>query len=116
VNAFSHEVADARYDMKPDDGHTFLFVVDDDICIDAGVGGNPARFINHKCDANCETIIDNKRVFIDAIRTIEPARSSATIINSPGKARRSGRTQVICLPVRRQELPRHDAGRATSRR
>jgi hypothetical protein len=69
----SHEVADARYDLKDDnDGHTFLFVVDDDICIDAGVGGNPARFINHKCDANCETIIDNKRVFIEAIRTIEP--------------------------------------------
>ena len=68
----SHEVADARYDLKDDnDGHTFLFVVDDDICIDAGVGGNPARFINHKCDANCETIIDNKRVFIEAIRTIE---------------------------------------------
>ena len=69
----SHAVADARYDLKDDnDGHTFLFVVDDDICIDAGVGGNPARFINHKCDANCETIIDNKRVFIEAIRTIEP--------------------------------------------
>jgi hypothetical protein len=69
----SHEVADARYDLKDDnDGHTFLFVVDDDICIDAGVGGNPARFINHKCDANCETVIDNKRVFIEAIRTIEP--------------------------------------------
>jgi uncharacterized protein len=69
----SHDVADARYDLKDDnDGHTFLFVVDDDICIDAGVGGNPARFINHKCDANCETIIDNKRVFIEAIRTIEP--------------------------------------------
>jgi len=67
----SHEVADARYDLKDNDGHTFLFVVDDDICIDAGVGGNPARFINHKCDANCETVIDNKRVFIEAIRTIE---------------------------------------------
>jgi hypothetical protein len=68
----SHAVADARYDEKADDGHTFLFVVDDDICIDAGVGGNPARFINHKCDANCETIIENKRVFIEALRTIEP--------------------------------------------
>jgi uncharacterized protein len=69
----SHAVADARYDLKDDnDGHTFLFVVDDDICIDAGVGGNPARFINHKCDVNCETIIDNKRVFIEATRTIEP--------------------------------------------
>ena len=45
--------------------------MDDEICIDAGVGGNPARFINHKCDANCETVIDNRRVFIEAIRTIE---------------------------------------------
>jgi uncharacterized protein len=69
----SHGEADARYDAKPqDDGHTFLFVVDDDLCIDAGVGGNAARFINHKCDANCETIIENRRVFIEAIRTIQP--------------------------------------------
>jgi hypothetical protein len=68
----SHEVADARYDAKPDDGHTFLFVVDDDVCIDAGIGGNAARFINHKCDANCETIIENRRVFIEALRTIQP--------------------------------------------
>lgn len=68
-----HEVADARYDAKPaDDGHTFLFVVDDEICIDAGIGGNAARFINHKCDANCETIIENRRVFIEALRTIQP--------------------------------------------
>ncbi|HEX9208169.1 MAG TPA: SET domain-containing protein-lysine N-methyltransferase [Steroidobacteraceae bacterium] len=69
----SHEEADARYDSKPeDDGHTFLFVVDDDLCIDAGVAGNAARFINHKCDANCETIIEGRRVFIEAIRTIQP--------------------------------------------
>ena len=69
----SHETADDRYDEKgSDDGHTFLFVVDDDICIDAGVGGNAARFINHSCNANCETIIEDGRVFIDAIRTIQP--------------------------------------------
>ena len=69
----SHDEADSRYEMKTDDdGHTFLFVVDDDLCIDAGVGGNAARFINHKCDANCETIIEGRRVFIEAIRTIQP--------------------------------------------
>ena len=69
----SHDEADARYDAKDeDDGHTFLFVVDDEVCIDAGVGGNAARFINHKCDANCETIIENRRVYIEAVRTIEP--------------------------------------------
>jgi len=68
----SHEVADDRYEAKGDDGHTFLFVVDDDTCIDAGVGGNAARFINHSCDPNCATLIDDRRVFIEAIRTIRP--------------------------------------------
>ena len=68
----SHDEADARYDARPDDGHTFLFVVDDQLCIDAGIGGNAARFINHKCDANCETVIEDRRVFIEALRTIQP--------------------------------------------
>ena len=69
----SHDEADARYDAKPfDDGHTFLFVVDDELCIDAGIGGNAARYINHKCDANCETVIEGRRVYIDALRTIQP--------------------------------------------
>ena len=38
--------------------------------IDAGVGGNEARFINHQCDPNCESTIEKGRVFIEAIRAI----------------------------------------------
>jgi uncharacterized protein len=69
----SHEEADARYEDKgADDGHTFLFVVDDDTCIDAGVDGNEARYINHSCNPNCETIIEDGHVYIDAIRDIRP--------------------------------------------
>jgi len=69
----SHAQADARYEAKgQDDGHTFLFVASDDVVIDAGVGGNEARFINHSCDPNCETVIEDERVFIEAIRTIRP--------------------------------------------
>lgn len=69
----SHKEADRRYDDKaPDDNHTFLFIVDGRTVIDAGVGGNAARFINHGCDPNCETIIEDRRVYIEAIRTIEP--------------------------------------------
>jgi hypothetical protein len=69
----THEQADARYAAKgQDDGHTFLFVASDRVVIDAGVGGNDARFINHSCDPNCETVIENERVFIEAIRTIQP--------------------------------------------
>jgi uncharacterized protein len=69
----SHEEGDRRYDddqMKRH--HTFLFVVDKRIVIDAGKNGNDARFINHSCDPNCEAVIEDRRVFIDALRTIRP--------------------------------------------
>lgn len=69
----SHAEADRRYETKgDDDGHTFLFIASNRTVIDAGVDGNDARFINHHCDPNCETVIEGSRVFIDAIRSIKP--------------------------------------------
>lgn len=69
----SHGEADSRYEEKgEDDGHTFLFIASNRTVIDAGVNGNDARFINHSCNPNCETVIENSRVFIDAIRSIKP--------------------------------------------
>ena len=69
----SHEEADSRYEMKADDdGHTFLFVVDDDLCIDAGVGGNPARFIDRKCDANGDDHRNPAGSISRRSRTIQP--------------------------------------------
>jgi hypothetical protein len=67
----SHAEADRRYEDKDSsDNHTFLFTVDTRTVIDAGVGGNAARFINHSCDPNCESVIEKGRVFIDAVRDI----------------------------------------------
>jgi len=69
----SHAEADRRYEHKDAaDNHTFLFIVDARTVIDAGVDGNEARFVNHACKPNCESVIEKRRVFIDAIRTIEP--------------------------------------------
>ncbi|HZF16628.1 MAG TPA: SET domain-containing protein-lysine N-methyltransferase [Steroidobacteraceae bacterium] len=69
----SHEEADRRYEDRPEsDNHTFLFIVDKRTVIDAGVGGNEARYINHACDPNCETVIEQRRIFIEALRDIEP--------------------------------------------
>jgi SET domain-containing protein len=69
----SHREADRRYESKDaNDAHTFLFIVDSRTVIDAGTGGNDARFLNHSCNPNCESVIENRRVFIEALRTIEP--------------------------------------------
>ena len=68
----THAEADARYDdHDPNDNHTFLFIVDKKTVIDAGVGGNGARFINHSCDGNCESVIEDRRVFIETTRVVE---------------------------------------------
>ncbi len=66
--------ADRRPPSDPDDpNHTFFFALSDGRhVIDAAVGGNPARWINHSCDPNCETAeSDDGRVFIEARRDIK---------------------------------------------
>jgi len=69
----SHAEADRRYEGKDAaDNHTFLFIADDTTVIDAGVDGNEARFVNHGCKPNCESVIEDARVFIEAIRRIAP--------------------------------------------
>ncbi len=69
----SHEESDRRYDDDAAErAHTFLFIVDSKTVIDAAVGGNEARFINHSCDPNCESLNEDKRIWIEAIRDIQP--------------------------------------------
>ncbi|MGI8437125.1 MAG: SET domain-containing protein [Chthoniobacterales bacterium] len=52
--------------------HTFLFSLDNGDVIDAGTDGNEARWINHSCAPNCETTEAENRIFVDALRAIEP--------------------------------------------
>jgi SET domain-containing protein len=74
----THEEADALYGDSLETGHTFLFTLNDDYLIDANVGGNVARWINHSCAPNCQAVLEEDpegdpirdRVFIEALRDI----------------------------------------------
>jgi uncharacterized protein len=58
-----------RNSRDPD--HTFLFQLSDGTVIDAGTRGNSARWMNHSCVPNCESIeYGDGMVFIHARRTI----------------------------------------------
>ena len=62
-----------RHPHDPSDpNHTFYFHIDDRHVIDANVGGNASRWINHACDPNCEADEQGGRVFIKALRDLMP--------------------------------------------
>ena len=55
-----------------DPNHTFYFHIDDKHVIDAAVGGNAARWINHACEPNCRADETDGRVFIHTARDLMP--------------------------------------------
>lgn len=75
-----HRQVDRLYGDMQENGHTFLFTLNEDYVIDANVDGNIARWINHSCDPNCEAVLEENdkgkpqkdKVFIEAVRDIEP--------------------------------------------
>jgi SET domain-containing protein len=60
-----------HYRRYGDVGHTFLFGLSDERVIDGARGGNSARWLNHACNANCEAIEVEGRVFIEATTSID---------------------------------------------
>lgn len=61
-----------RHPHDPKDpNHTFYFHMDEKHVIDAKVGGNSSRWINHSCKPNCEADENDGRVFIKALRNIK---------------------------------------------
>ena len=99
----SHEEGERRYPTAPDfheeAEHTYLLQLDDDRVIDANVGGNDARFINHSCAPNCEPMPAGDRMWIVSVRDIrvgeELAYDYAIELDEPH------------TPARKQRLPCH---------
>lgn len=61
-------------DTADDDNnaHTFIFGLGNGEVINPEIGGNEARWINHCCGPNCEAFEEDDRIFIYAMRDIEP--------------------------------------------
>lgn len=80
----THDEANALYDNTSDTGHTFLFTLNDDYVIDANIGGNAARWLNHSCAPNCQGFLiehpsgdpTKDRIVIE---TIKPVREGAEL-------------------------------------
>lgn len=51
--------------------NVYIFTLDDEFDLNGNVDWNPARFLNHGCAPNCETELDEGRVWVLALRDIQ---------------------------------------------
>lgn len=56
---------------KENKGAIYIFELDDTYDLDGYVDWNPAKYINHSCEPNCETENEDGRIWIVAIRDIK---------------------------------------------
>lgn len=74
----SNAEADRRYDEeKMGRHHTFLFTLTSRTVVDGNRKGSDARYINHSCDPNCVAVIEDGRIWIDALKNIQPGTELA---------------------------------------
>ena len=95
----THAQVDKAYGDEDETGHTFLFTLNDKYVIDANIDGNSARWINHSCSPNCESVTvedpdgdpRKDRVFIESSRAIKPGEeltyNYGIVLDEPHTAR-----------------------------
>jgi SET domain-containing protein len=67
-------------------GHIWCFKLTSRTVIDAAVGGNLARFINHSCRPNCYVHIGGGRIWIRAARMIRRGEEITYHYHTKGEA------------------------------
>jgi SET domain-containing protein len=77
-------------------GHIWCFKVTSRTVIDAAVGGNVARFINHGCKPNCYSNIVKGVIWIIAARSIRKGEELTYNYNTEGAAEIDCRCRPGC--------------------
>lgn len=65
-------VTQQRKSLKTGDAAVYIFTLNKTHDLDGNVPWNTARLINHSCAPNCEAWISGRRIFIHALRDIQP--------------------------------------------
>mgnify|MGYP002084413869 CR=1 FL=1 len=77
-------------------GHIWCFKLTNRTVIDAYVGGNLARFVNHSCRPNCHIQIRNGTIWICASRTIKKGEEITYNYHTDGEGLISCRCRPGC--------------------
>jgi uncharacterized protein len=107
-----HEEAD-RAERR---GNRYLYEVSKNRTIDGTPRGNLARYANHSCNPNAESVIFRGRVFIKALRDIKPGEEIVYDYGTDYLKNVIGRSNCKCSRCRRRRAKRARERRALNKR
>jgi hypothetical protein len=70
VEYLGQKITKAESLLRCEAGNTFIFALDDQFDLDGNLEANPARWLNHSCNPNCEAEFTDGRIWITARRDI----------------------------------------------
>jgi len=73
IEYVGEKITKAESLRRCESANEYIFSLDDESDLDGNVPWNPARFLNHSCDPNCEAEPDGGRIWIVARRGIRAA-------------------------------------------
>jgi SET domain-containing protein len=97
-------------------GNRYLYEVSKNRTIDGTPRGNVARYANHSCNPNAESVIWRGRVFIKALRNIKPGEEIVYDYGTDYLKNVIGRANCKCSRCRRRRAKRAREARALKKR
>jgi SET domain-containing protein len=97
-------------------GNRYLYEVSKNRTIDGTPRRNVARYANHSCNPNAESVIWRGRVFIKALRTIKPGEEIVYDYGTDYLKNVIGRANCKCSRCRRRRAKRAREARALKKR
>jgi SET domain-containing protein len=97
-------------------GNRYLYEVSTHRTIDGTPRGNVARYANHSCNPNAESIVWRGRVFIKALRNIKPGEEITYDYGTDYLKNVIGRSNCKCSRCRRRRAKRARELRALKQR
>ena len=97
-------------------GNRYLYEVSKNRTIDGTPRSNLARYFNHSCNPNAESVIFHGRVFIKALRDIKPGEEIFYDYGTDYLKNVIGRSRCKCSRCRRRRAKRAREMRALKKR
>jgi len=72
AESYRRSVAQQQRGKRNGSGMVYIFEVNQRYDLDGYRRNNPARYVNHSCDPNCEAVNDRGKIWVVAVRDIEP--------------------------------------------